>query len=106
MALNINEGTVGVNSQAAVARGGAADAATTPPVSGDAGQAGYRIPPSSSTTTHSTTATSPKAKPKKTVPRKTSIGADSGPNGDNGLAGGSSGGSTNRGATSGTPVRP
>ncbi len=45
-----------------------------------------------------------KAKPKKTVKRQDSIGALSGPNGDNGLTGDNSGASgTSVGAQSGTP---
>jgi hypothetical protein len=95
---NTNTDTTGAEYK--VGRGGEATSSVT---SGDAGEVGYKRTPSTSATT-STTATPQKAKPKKTAPRKTSIGADSGPNGDNGLAGGSSGGPTNTGATSGTPA--
>jgi hypothetical protein len=109
VAVHINEGTVGgtrsIQVKPAVSRGGpAADA--TAPVSGESGAVGYRIPHASHSSTNSTTtsSTAPKAKPKKTTKRANSpIGASSGPNGDNGLAGVGSGSSTNVGAQSGTP---
>jgi hypothetical protein len=86
-----------------------APAATT---SGDAGQVGYKRTASSSSTTApatlrptpSVTPTAPSAPPKKPVKRQDSIGADSGPNSTDGLAGGSSHTSTSTGAQSGTPA--
>jgi hypothetical protein len=90
-----------------IERGGQA-AATPSPVSGEAGQAGYRIP-STSTNTAPSTSTAPSttpsspdqsAKPKKTQQRRNSIGAISGPNADQGLATGASNGQTGRGEQS------
>jgi hypothetical protein len=85
-----------------VRRGGEATLAAATP-SGDVGQVGYkRTSPSSQT--RAATTVKPTVKPKKTVKRASSIGANSGPNGDNGLAGGGSGSSsTSVGAQSGTP---
>ena len=84
-----------------VRRGGEATVAATTP-SGDVGQVGYKRNSPSSQTRAATTV-KPTVKPKKTVKRASSIGANSGPNGDNGLAGGGSGSSTSVGAQSGTP---
>jgi hypothetical protein len=88
-------------------RGGQA-AATPSPVSGEAGQAGYRIPSTSTSTAPSTSPAPPtthsspdqSAKPKKTQQRQNSIGAISGPNADQGLATGASNGPTGRGEQS------
>ena len=85
-----------------VRRGGEATVAATTP-SGDVGQVGYKRNSPSSQTRAATTTVKPTVKPKKTVKRASSIGANSGPNGDNGLAGGGSGSSTSVGAQSGTP---
>ena len=85
-----------------VRRGGEATVAATTP-SGDVGQVGYKRNSPSSQTRAGTTTVKPTVKPKKTVKRASSIGANSGPNGDNGLAGGGSGSSTSVGAQSGTP---
>ena len=71
-----------------VVRGGEATAADATP-SGDVGHVGFKRTSSSSQTRSGTTTV--KAKPK-TVKRASSIGANSGPNGDNGLAGGAPGG--------------
>ena len=85
-----------------VRRGGEATVAATTP-SGDVGQVGYKRNSPSSQTRAATTTVKPTVKPKKTAKRASSIGANSGPNGDNGLAGGGSGSSTSVGAQSGTP---
>ena len=85
-----------------VRRGGEATVAAATP-SGDVGQVGYKRNSPSSQTRAATTTVKPTVKPKKTVKRASSIGANSGPNGDNGLAGGGSGSSTSVGAQSGTP---
>jgi len=84
-----------------VRRGGEATLAAATP-SGDVGQVGFKRTTSPSQTRAATTV-KPTVKPKKTVKRASSIGANSGPNGDNGLAGGGSGSSTSVGAQSGTP---
>ena len=86
-----------------VRRGGEVTVAAATP-SGDVGQVGYKRNSPSSQTRAATTTVKPTVKPKKTVKRASSIGANSGPNGDNGLAGGGSGSSsTSVGAQSGTP---
>jgi hypothetical protein len=89
---------------AALRRGGEATIAAATP-SADVGQVGFHRPSSSNQTSGATaTVKSPTTAKPKTVKRQNSIGADSGPNGDNGLAGGSSGSSsTTVGAQSGTP---
>jgi hypothetical protein len=90
--------------EASLSKGGRQ--APVAPTSGDAGTVGFHRT-SSSSTVRAATATiksTAKAKPKKTVKRQNSIGALSGPNGDNGLTGGNSGASgTSVGAQSGTP---
>ena len=106
--VSVDVGIVGsaeTSAPASLSQGGRQ--APAAPTSGEAGQVGFKRTPSAPTTapvppsvtqTPSVTPT-PKPKPK----RPASIGAASGPNGDNGLAGGGSGNSTNTGAQSGTP---
>jgi hypothetical protein len=111
VSLKIDQGTTGSLEHAALpkGRGGRANAApTTAGVNGDQGAVGFRIthptPHATSTvpTTPSTNTTATKPPTAAVKPRQNSIGGSSGPNGDNGLAGGSSG-STSVGAQSGTP---
>jgi hypothetical protein len=82
--VSVDQGTSGTTATdtAALKRGGEATPAATP--SGDIGQVGFKRTTSPSQTRSGTTTV--KAKPKKTVKRATSIGGNSGPNGDNGLA--------------------
>ena len=97
-------GKTATSIEASLSKGGRQAPAT--PTSGDTGLAGYRRASSSSTarTATLTVKSTAKAKPKKTVKRQNSIGALSGPNGDNGLTGANSGASgTSVGAQSGTP---
>jgi hypothetical protein len=83
------------------------------PTSGESGPVGYKRTASTSNTTApatlpstpSVTPTAPSTPAKKPVKRQHSlIGADSGPNGSDGLAGGGSHSSTSTGAQSGTPA--
>jgi hypothetical protein len=111
VSLKIDQGPTGSVQTAALssARGGQANAAATKAaVNGDQGAVGYHItspaPPVTSTVTSTRSSNSTPTKPPKAAvkPRQNSIGGSSGPNGDNGLAGGSSG-STSVGGQSGTP---
>jgi hypothetical protein len=101
--VSLDSGTVGQTGTAAFTtqRGGAAAATST---NSDLGQVGYRQPPSSHSNSvaapTTTVRSTPPAKPKKTVPRRTSIGAISGPNTDQGLATGGATGQTGRGEQS------
>jgi hypothetical protein len=104
--VSVNYGTKGTtNTNAAAAslaltRGGAAT--TAPTTNSDAGTVGFHKTSSPPSTASATVESKPKVKPK-TVKRQNSIGAQSGPNGDNGLASGGSGSGSNVGAQSGTP---
>jgi hypothetical protein len=93
VSLKVDFGNTGATKTASAAldtHGGQASA-TDAPVSGESGQAGYRkFTPSSSSSHSSATQTPTTQKP---VKRKTLIGADTGPNGDTGLAADGSGGS-------------
>jgi hypothetical protein len=107
--VSVDYGTSGKTNtssiEASLSKGGRQ--APVAPTSGEAGPVGFHRTSSSSSTVRAATATiksTAKAKPKKTVKRQNSIGALSGPNGDNGLTGGNSGASgTSVGAQSGTP---
>jgi hypothetical protein len=112
VALNVDEGPVGKNTvtPAVAKRGGQASSLST---SGDSGPVGYKrtastgisTAPATLPSTPSVTPTAPTTPAKKPVKRQHSmIGADSGPNGSDGLAGGGSHSSTSTGAQSGTPA--
>jgi hypothetical protein len=111
VSLSIDQGTAGSVQTAALQRGGQAST-TRPPVSGESGSVGFRIPApaphvaATVTPTPSSNSTAstppPKATAKPTTKRPASIGGSSGPNGDTGLASGGNG-STSVGAQSGTP---
>jgi hypothetical protein len=105
--VSLDLGAVGKNTTAAaaVSQGGRETAPTT---NDDSGLVGYKKTPSShsSTVRAATVRTThaPAVKPKKIVKRATSIGADTGPNTDQGLAGGGdSKTQSGTGALSGTP---
>jgi hypothetical protein len=109
VSLSIDQGTTGSISHVALShqRGGQAST-TRPPVSGESGQVGYRIPApthhvaATVTATPSSNSTASKPPPKATAKRPASLGGWSGQNGDTGLASGGNG-STSVGAQSGTP---
>ncbi|MDP9226995.1 MAG: hypothetical protein M3P18_24755 [Actinomycetota bacterium] len=105
--VSVDQGASGTTATAAlkVVRGGEATIAAVTP-SGDAGQVGFHRTSSSSQTRGATTTvkSTTKATPKTVTRANSFIGAESGPNGDNGLTGGGSGSSsTNVGTQSGTP---
>jgi hypothetical protein len=80
VSVRIHVGQIDTTVRATLARGGAA---TPAPAPGDVGQTGFRrttVPSRPPSATHLVAKPAP-------LKRQVSIGADSGPNGDNGLAG-------------------